>query len=230
MLGTLMYGFLYVWFHTMRLVGWFRWRVVGRELLPPREQGGMVVVMNHVNWVDIPIIGTLLPWEYRLSWLAKAELFENPLFGWWLRQMNVIPIKRGRRDVAAMDTVIEALRGGAVLLIFPEGTRSRDGILHEGRGGAVRMAMQAGVPIVPVAIVGTEHGPKGSFTRKPVTMTIGAPYKIPPTPDGKIPADMMEQLTSEMMLHIAALLPPERRGAYGPLLEAPAPAEPGSAG
>ncbi len=221
MFGVLMYGMLYAGFHFMRLISWFRWRAVGLENLPPRGDSGMIIVMNHVSWVDIPVIGTLLPFEYRLSWLAKSELFENPVAGWWLRQMMVIPIRRGKRDVAAMDTVVDALKAGAVLLIFPEGTRSPSGVLQTGRGGAIRMAMQAGVPLVPMAITGTEYGPRGSFTRKPVVLTIGKPYKIPLTVDGKIPPDLMDQLTNEMMLQIATLLPEERRGVYAPLLAAP---------
>ncbi|HMQ34915.1 MAG TPA: lysophospholipid acyltransferase family protein [Chloroflexaceae bacterium] len=221
MAGALMYGLLWVGFNFLRLIGWFRWSLVGGERLPPRESGGMILVMNHIGWLDIPVIGVLLPFKYRLSWLAKSELFENPVVGWWFRTMNVIPIRRGKRDLAAMDAVVEALKAGAVLLIFPEGTRSRSGALQAGRGGAVRMAMQAGVPIVPLAITGTEGGLRGSMLRRPVVLTVGQPYHVAPTADGKLPPDLMDQRTNEMMVSIAAMLPPERRGVYGPLLEAP---------
>ena len=218
MFGAFMYLLLYIGLHFMRLIGWFRWRLVGREQLPPRQHGGMIIAMNHVNWLDIPIIATLLPFSYRLSWMGKAELFTHPVANWWLRQMKVIPIRRGKRDVAAMHTVIAALREGAVLLIFPEGTRSPSGVLQTGRGGVVRMAMLAGVPVVPVAITGTEHGPKGTLLRRPVVVTIGTPYTIPITPNGKIPPALMDELTNEMMLRIAALLPTARRGVYAPTL------------
>lgn len=223
MFGWLCYGFLYAAFNFVRLIRWFRWSADGLENLPPREAGGMVIAMNHVHWADIPAIGTTLPFAYRLSWVAKSELFRNPIAGWWFRQMNVIPINRGRRDTAALETMSQALRDGAVLLIFPEGTRSKSGVLKEGRGGAVRLAMQSGAPIVPVAIVGTEHGAVGTFTRRPVHLRIGEPYTVPPTPDGKIPPDLMEQLTNDMMRRIADLLPPERRGPYARL---PAPEPP----
>lgn len=223
MLGALMYGFIFYTIHFCRLIGWFRWRAEGHENLPPREAGGIIIAMNHVHWMDIPVIGAMLPFRYRLSWIGKIELFKNPLAGWWLRQMQVIPINRGRRDTAALETSVQALREGAVLLIFPEGTRSKTGILKEGRGGAVRLAMQSGRPIVPVAVVGTEHGLKGTLTRKPVFLRVGKPYMVAPTPDGKIPPDMMEQLTLTMMGRIAELLPAERRGSYGQL---PAPAAP----
>ncbi|GAB4423259.1 MAG: lysophospholipid acyltransferase family protein [Chloroflexi bacterium OHK40] len=217
MLGTLIYWLLYVGLHTLRLVGWFRWSVEGIANLPPRKAGGMIVAMNHIHWMDIPVVGAMLPFDYRLSWLAKSEIFQNPIADRFFRTMNVIPIRRGKRDVAALETAVEALRAGAVLLVYPEGHRSRTGVLQQGRGGAVRMAMQAGVPIVPMAVVGTEHGLKGTLTRRPVLLRIGEPYMVAPTPDGKIPPDRMEQLTTDMMLRIAALLPPERRGSYAQL-------------
>jgi 1-acyl-sn-glycerol-3-phosphate acyltransferase len=226
MIGWLCYGFLYILLHGCRAIGWFRWKAEGVEQLPPREAGGVLIAMNHVHYMDIPVIGAMLPFSYRLSWVAKSELLANPLLGWWFRQMQVIPIRRGKRDLNALEESARALRAGAVLLIFPEGTRGKTGVLREGRGGAVRLAMQAGVPIVPVAIMGTEHGLKGTLTRKPVLLRMGKPYTVGPTPDGKIPPELMEQLTNEMMFRIAELLPPERRGAYAQL---PAPTAPGPA-
>lgn len=218
MLGTVCYGILYFLLHSSRHSGWFKWRVEGLENLPPRKKSGMVVVVNHVHWIDIPIVADLLPFSYRLSWLAKRELFQQPIAAWWFRVMNVIPINRGSRDVAAMANVVQALRNGAVLLMFPEGTRSRDGKLRNGRGGAVRMAIEAGVPIVPVALIGTEHGWKGTVTGKPVLMRIGEPYLICNVSGAaaeRLPEEVMRELTQDMMSRIAALLPEDRRGVYG---------------
>jgi 1-acyl-sn-glycerol-3-phosphate acyltransferase len=214
MLGAIMYGFIYGLIHFLRLIGLWRWRVEGLEQLPPREMGGMIIAMNHVHWLDILAIGGMLPFRYRLSWLAKSELFKNQLVAWWLTEMQVIAIKRGKRDLAALDTAVDALKGGAVLLVYPEGHRSRTGVLQPGRGGAIRVSMQSGTPIVPVAISGTEHGLLGSFTRKPVVVRIGKPFTISPTPDGKIPPDMMDQLTTDMMSRIASMLPEPMRGPY----------------
>ncbi len=217
MVGWLCYALLYTCIHFCRLIRWWRWSINGVENLPPREQGGIIVAMNHVHWVDIPAVGAMLPFRYRLSWFGKSELFKHPVAGWWLRQMNVIPVNRGRRDLSALDSSTEALRDGAVLLIFPEGHRSRSGVLLPGRGGAVRMAMLSGTPIVPVTITGTEHGLKGTLTRRPVHLQVGQPLRIPPTPDGKIPPVLMDQLTNDMMLSIAAMLPPAQRGPYAEL-------------
>jgi 1-acyl-sn-glycerol-3-phosphate acyltransferase len=217
MAGVLMYGFLHLMINFFRMIGWWRWKIEGLENLPPRQLGGMVVVINHVNWIDIPAVGALLPFAYRLSWLGKAELFDRPIPRWFYRNMQVIPINRGRRDMAALDASVGALRSGSALLIFPEGHRSRSGVLQVGRGGAVRLAMQSGVPIIPMSISGSEHGLKGAWLRKPLTVRIGQPYIIPPTQSGKIPADLMNRCTDDLMRRIAALLPEDRRGPYAQL-------------
>lgn len=220
MSGFIMYGMLYIFIHTMMKIGWWHWEVEGIENLPPRRTGGMVLAMNHQHWMDIPTIGALLPFAYRLSWLGKTELFEHPIAGWWFRAMQVIPIKRGARDLEAMRACEAALKAGAVLLIFPEGHRSPDGRLQKGQGGAIRLAMRSGVPIVPIGMSGTRHGFKGTLRGKRLVMRIGTPYMIAPTPNNKIPVDAMEHLATDMMVRIARLLPPEQRGAYQAYLDA----------
>lgn len=214
MTGKIIYFVSQMLIHAMRKIGWWHWRVEGLEHLPPRAQTGMILVMNHIQWIDIPVVGALLPFAYRLSWLGKAELFENPMWRWFFRAMQVIPIKRGRGDLAALEAATEALRAGAILLIFPEGHRSRNGLLQKGRGGAVRLAMRAQVPLVPVAVTGTQGGLGDTLRGKPVELRIGKPYRVEPTPDGKIPPDLMDYLTTEMMLRVAALLPAAYHGVY----------------
>ncbi len=214
MTGKIIYFIAHIFIYIMRKIGWWRWHVAGLEHLPPRDQTGLILVMNHIHWIDIPVVGALLPFAYRLSWLGKAELFAKPIWRWFFRTMQVIPIKRGRGDLAALETATEALQQGAILLIFPEGHRSRTGLLQKGRGGAVRLAMRAQVPLVPVAVTGTQGGLGDTLRRTPVTLRIGTPYCVAPTPDGKIPPELMERLTTDMMLRIAALLPTEYHGIY----------------
>jgi 1-acyl-sn-glycerol-3-phosphate acyltransferase len=115
--------------------------------------------------------------------------------------------------VAALDASEEALHKGAALVIFPEGHRSRTGGLLEGHGGAIRLATRTGCPIVPIAIWGTEGGLKAALLRKPIHVHIGQPYYVH-VQHGKIPFHRMNELTNEMMLAIARLLPEQYWGFY----------------
>lgn len=226
MLGAFMYFCIWLPLNILRRT-WWNWKVEGVANLPPRGQG-MIIAINHVHWSDIHILGASLPLSHRPWWIAKIEMFLNPLVTWWLKQMQVIPIKRGKRDMAAMEASEEALKSGAVLIVFPEGHRSRTGGLLEGRGGAIRLAARTGVPIVPVAVWGTEHGLAGAARRTPIHVKIGKPYVVNVPPGGKIPMDRMAELTEEMMLHIAELLPSQYWGFYRErmqALQAPPPIE-----
>lgn len=209
---------------VLRTFGLLRWTVSGKENLPPRPQG-MVLVVNHIHWHDIPFIGWALPLSHRPWWLAKVEIV-NSAFGWWFHLMHVIPVKRGQRDIQAIERCADAARSGKVVMIFPEGTRSRDGKMLQGRGGTARIALRAGVPIVPMAITGTQS--KLLFSTR--HLTIGKPY-YPEVRgiDGnteKIPAPEMARLTEEIMLKICELLPPEYHGYYAEAMAAPPVAQP----
>lgn len=210
----LVYGMLYLFQQTCVRIGWWRWRVEGVENLPPRQVGGMIVAMNHVSWLDIFAVGALLPFSHRLSWLGKSELFSTPFSNWFFQMMNVVPVRRGKRDLTALHATAERIQHGAVMLIYPEGHRSRTGILQPGHTGLVRLAMMTGAPVVPAAIIGTQHGLRGTLRRREVVLRIGTPYRLAPTASGKIPSDLLAALTTEMMQRIAALLPPEYRGPY----------------
>ena len=211
MLGAIMYFLIWAPLQIARKL-WWRWSVEGVENLPPRGQGAVLVV-NHLSWTDIHILGASLPLSHRPAWVAKIEMFLNPIVTWWLREMMVIPIKRGKRDLTAMVAAEEALQHGAALVIFPEGHRSSTGGLLEGRGGAVRLAVRTGCPIVPIAIWGTEAGLRGAARRAPIHLRIGKPYYIT-AENGKIPWDRMNELTEEMMLRIAELMPEQYWGFY----------------
>jgi 1-acyl-sn-glycerol-3-phosphate acyltransferase len=210
MLGWLFYTFLWITLNGMRAVGWLRWRVEGLENLPP---GGAVLISNHIHWLDIPVHGTLLPFGRRPMWIAKAELLET-WFGRALLKRNMIPIRRGQRDVGALDVGVQALKDGRLVLIYPEGTRSRTGILQKGKPGALILAARSGRPLVPMAVVGTESGARGSLSRRPVVLRIGKPFDAPLAPDAEHALRALSAHTTDMMRHVAALLPPDQRGLY----------------
>lgn len=211
MAGALMYAVLWITLYLFRRA-WWRWSIEGLENLPPRGPG-MIVAANHLNWTDIHMIGASLPYSHRLSWLAKVELFNRPLVIWWLRAMQVIPVQRGKRDVAALHASQNAVQRGAWLLIFVEGHRSRSGGLQAGRSGAVRLAVRTGMPILPLAVYGTEHGFWGAMRGKRICVRVGEPYH--PAPHGAhLSHAELDALTDELMLKIAALLPEQYRGVY----------------
>ena len=117
----------------------------------PRE-GGLLVLSTHQSLLDPLLLGLVS--ERRLSSLARSSLFRWGPFGAIISALDAVPIDREASSVAAMKTVIRKLRGGGALTIFPEGTRTRDGRLGEVKSGFALVAKRAGVPIVPVAIVG----------------------------------------------------------------------------
>jgi 1-acyl-sn-glycerol-3-phosphate acyltransferase len=143
--------------------------VTGRDHVP--RTGGFILASNHISFWDPPLIGSSIPRE--LHFLAKEELFSNPAFGWLIRSYNAIPIRRGMVDLSGMARAVEALRRGGGLMLFPEGTRMRDGELHPARPGVGMLSVNGGVPIVPCFISGSDRE-RGWLTRQSrVRITIG---------------------------------------------------------
>jgi 1-acyl-sn-glycerol-3-phosphate acyltransferase len=131
---------------------------------PPADiaSSGYVVVANHESVAD-PFLLSWLPFDMR--WVAKEELFEPPLIGWAMRWGGDIPLRRGKAESirAMFDECERALRGGISIMMFPEGTRSKDGELLPFKDGAFALALRAGVPVLPIALAGTrEMRPKHS--------------------------------------------------------------------
>jgi len=131
----------------------YRYKVAGRDRLP--AQGGCIVVANHCSLADPLILGSALKRSVRF--MAKAEIFSWPVLGLCVRWLHAFPVRRGAGDRRAIKTGLEAVRQGEVLGLFPEGTRFRDGSLHELRNGAAMMTRMTGAPIIPVGIVGSHR-------------------------------------------------------------------------
>jgi 1-acyl-sn-glycerol-3-phosphate acyltransferase len=126
----------------------------GVENVPP--EGPVILAANHLSLVDSVFIPLAL--KRRVVYLGKSDHFERRRTRWFFRSVNVIPVRRegGLAGEAAIRAGVEALRGGAVVGIYPEGTRSPDGRLYRGRTGVARMALLARCPVVPVAVIGTD--------------------------------------------------------------------------
>jgi 1-acyl-sn-glycerol-3-phosphate acyltransferase len=126
----------------------WRYRKIGTEHIP--KSGGVIIASNHVAYADPPFLGAASHREF--FYLAKAELFSNALFGWLIGKYNAIPVTRGAFDRKAISRAVELLREGKALLLFPEGTRNREEKFLEPKLGVGKIALEAGVPIVPAYI------------------------------------------------------------------------------
>ena len=144
----------------------------------------MIIAANHASNLDAVVLGAwLMPaLGRRIHWLGKKELFDWPVVGWAARNGGVHPVDRGAADVEAFRLARRILDEGHVLFVFPEGTRSRDGALHEARDGVAVLALRTGAPIVPVGIAGSNGvWPRGQKLPHPggrVTVRVG--QAVPP--------------------------------------------------
>jgi len=144
-----------------RLAG-IRVRTVGREHLEPGR--AYLFMANHTSNLDPPILTPLL--GRRIAIIAKQELFKIPLFGYAMRKANFVALNRAdrRSAVESVGNAVHVLQSGLGMMVFPEGTRSRDGRLLPFKKGPFHLAMEAGVPVVPITVVGAhEAWPKGTM-------------------------------------------------------------------
>ena len=163
------------WFLKGFVLWYFRLRRLGREHIP---DGGVVLAANHRSFLDPFAIGYCLPRP--VYFVAKQELFRNPILGWFLNCMGAFPIRRGESDEESMETALQLLDRGDAVVIFPEGTRVRAGSLGRPKRGVGRLALQSGAPVVPVAITGSERARTGWLIR-PVKVHVrcGPPLTYP---------------------------------------------------
>ena len=191
-----------------------RLRVTGRDKVP--KTGGCVIVSNHNPGFDFVLLGLATPRQ--LYYMAKSEAFKNPLMQKFLLSVGTFPVERGGRDQQAMQQAVDFVqKGGHVLGMFPEGTRSRNGVLGRGKSGASRIAMATGVPVVPAVVINSEKALKrfGRFPRTEVFIRFGEPFYCEgDTSDTAV----VRANTQRIMYHIAQLLPPERRGVHEKLI------------
>jgi 1-acyl-sn-glycerol-3-phosphate acyltransferase len=181
-------------------------RLDGRGMEHVPAAGPVLVVANHSSVLDPPLIGAVTPRP--VAFLAKAELFEIPLFGRLIRALNARPVRREGADAAALRTALRVLESGAVLLVFPEGTRAGvEGDLRAARAGAGMLAVLSGAPVVPAYIRGSGRAwPRGRTVPRPakVVVTFGAPLHFTEQP-GVPRKESYDAASREMMAAIARL-------------------------
>ncbi|MGZ4110665.1 MAG: lysophospholipid acyltransferase family protein [Actinomycetota bacterium] len=155
-----------------------RVRAYGLDNVP--ATGGVVYAINHLHWIDIPIVGAVSP---RTVWfVAKAEAANHAALGWFLRLHGAIAIRRGESDRDAVRRMREAARNGNVVGLFVEGSRQRHGRPGSAQPGAAMVALQEDVPVVPVAIYGTQFWKIGNFA--PCSVAFGKPLEFAGLPKG----------------------------------------------
>ena len=155
---------------------YLRMQRIGRGHLP--KTGPLLLASNHRSFLDPFVIGTLV--RRPVYYMAKRELFEKRWQAWILNGLGAFPVDRGAGDGAAMETARAILARGDVVVVFPEGTRVHRGPLSTPRRGIGRLALEAGVPVAPVAVIGSENVRKGWRIRpRKVRLRVGRPLSFP---------------------------------------------------
>ncbi len=190
-------------------------RIDAAQLARVPERGPLIVVMNHVNFLEGPIVYThLLP--RRMTGFVKSENLGHPFFGTLLIDLwQGIPLRRGTADTSAFRQALLALEAGRILAVAPEGARSGHGRLQRGHPGIAFLALRSGVPVLPLACHGGEiiwdNVPR--VRRTDFHVVVGQPFHVD-TWGARATRHARQQISDEIMYQIAALLPPAYRGVY----------------
>jgi 1-acyl-sn-glycerol-3-phosphate acyltransferase len=148
----------------------FRLQVKGKEYIP--KKGGFILASNHISYLDPMVLGVACP--RLLNFMAKQDLFRNPLFSWLISTVGSFPVKRESVDISALKEAMQRLRNGKALLLFPEGRRGEaDAVTSQPQGGVGFLAAKLNVAVVPAFIKGTEKAlPKGAKFIRPSKISV----------------------------------------------------------
>ncbi|HET90226.1 MAG TPA: 1-acyl-sn-glycerol-3-phosphate acyltransferase [Chloroflexi bacterium] len=192
-------------------------RVDDAHLAHVPHQGPLLLVANHVNFLEAPVIYTRLQ-PRPVVGFAKAETWDNPALGALFTLWGAIPLQRGAADTAALRQGLEMLKAGFILAVAPEGTRSGDGRLQRGHPGIAFLALHSGAPILPIAYYGGERFwtnlPR--LRRTDFHIVVGQSFHLV-IGGTRVDRQTRQQITDEIMYQMATLLPPAYRGAYADL-------------
>jgi len=192
-------------------------RVDDKQLTQIPERGPLILVANHINFLEIPVVYTRLT-PRPIKGFAKAETWNNPVIGILFNLWGGIPIKRGEADTQALRRGLAALEAGQILAVAPEGTRSNNGCLQRGHPGIVVIALHSRAPILPMVYYGSEKFRRNltQFRRTDFYINIGQPFYLDPG-GNKVTRYTRRLMVDEIMYQMAALLPAEYRGDYANL-------------
>lgn len=187
----------------------------GLENLP--TTGGFVIASNHLGRLDSAMIFHSFKRDDFI--MPVAEKYEHhPIFGPVGNALGAVWLDRFNPDIHALREIMQRMKRGDVLVIAPEGTRSKTEVLQDGKPGVVFLATRAGVPIVPVAVYGTEDriikDNIKHFRRSHIVAHVGKPFTMAPIKGGQDREQVLREQTDELMCRIAVMLPPKYYGAY----------------
>jgi 1-acyl-sn-glycerol-3-phosphate acyltransferase len=189
-------------------------RVHEDQLASVPERGPLILVINHINFLDAPVLYTHLQ-PRPLAGFAKVETWDHPALRLLADLWGAIPLHRGEADMAALRQGLQALDDGRILGVAPEGTRSGDGHLQRGSPGIVLLALRSGAALLPIGCSGAEHfwSNLKRLRRTDFSISVGQPFYLE-AGGKKVNREVRQQMTDEIMYQVAALLPPANRGVY----------------
>ncbi len=178
------------------------------------KKGPLIVILNHINFLEVPLIYTCL-YPRDLASIVKRESWDNPVLAFLGNTWEAIPLDRNTSDISAMRKSLEALQSGRILIIAPEGTRSGTGQLQKGHAGVVQIALHSGAPIIPVAHFGGEKIWTNikSWRRTRFKFRVGKVFYIKKPESAYSRADR-NLIVDEIMNQLSLLLPAQYRGVY----------------
>ena len=185
----------------------FKVKAEGRDHVPAREPA--ILASNHLSFSDSIFLPLML--RRRITFVAKAEYFEDKKTAWFFRAVGQIPIKRGGGSASqrALDSAMDVLNEGGLFGIYPEGTRSPDGNLYKGHTGVARLALKSGAPVIAVAMIGTrEAQPIGQVKPNffsPIGIKFSRPMHFEKYADRADDPRVLRQITDEIMFELRAL-------------------------
>jgi 1-acyl-sn-glycerol-3-phosphate acyltransferase len=198
---------------------YFRWRVYNAERVP--LEGGVILASNHASFLDPPLVGSGV--RRGINYLARENLFRFPVMGWVLRQWQVVPVDRDGGGAAGLRAILDRLLLGGAIILFPEGTRTRDGKLQPARSGIGLTVIKSTAPVVPVRVFGTFKA-YGRHLRLPrprrVAVKYGQPMRFEQLrAEAKVCSkprlkEIYQQVANEIMAAIARLEPYEDKAQF----------------
>jgi 1-acyl-sn-glycerol-3-phosphate acyltransferase len=189
-------------------------RIDDAQLANVPAQGPLILITNHVNLLEMPIIYSHLQPRH-LHGLVLAARWNNPILHWGLNAVEAIPLERGGINMEAMRKAFDLLKLERILIIAPEGTRSYHGRLQDGHPGIIPLALKSGAPLLPIGYYGGENYLQNMkrLKRTDFHLAVGKPFRLDARGEA-VTREMRAQMVDEIMYQLASVLPEPYRGKY----------------